>query len=809
MLFISYSRRELTFVDSLSYELRQRELPFWLDYQQLTPGEDWSAQIQSAIRVSTHLLLVVSKASLNSPYVREEWELALAAGKPVILLILEAAELPRDLVARLDKVGCGWVDFRQPFATALDQLIAVVEGPFPKQTVPLMTAALPPGPARLVSTSRRVALVWSLVIVLLALTTLAYNPASTPPVLVVGGLMALPLWLVPHTIRTRTFRFAPMLATLLLAALLFPVIVIGGVLTTLVSQTKNVPWEYGAVLIPGTLLLIYWGWRALWLLGSEDIYRWAGPKGVLIRRVGGGKWYIWLVICLMLPPFSLVYGPLAYLLTRVVVHCISRATVKYRADAGVNLYVVQTQRWIAIDHAPEDSYATNVIRAEIEAAGHLSVPLSRADVILLIISTHHTTPTFDLKRAITVEGKTVIPIAIHKVPDVPPDVQALQMIELSEGMDVGTIQTIIQRIESPLAMTGLPGAFPLSQRALPTEVQYAISGLWVWLILLAATGIYALVVGEVEFLLAGLLVVMVGLIAWSTRLLQGRRPYWQWVLWSTAVLNIVTVNRLSNTYSIYALWWVALIFMPLVLAYWITTDEKIRAWLPPLDLDVLQSDLTGATSQSPLQSARRYVVQTIDEIVTDAVDFLEVGRDNAHLFDPAQVAEEEFDRCVSQAELFELFNFTPEELALNRRNDFSRRQWLFVRREAIVWVKVSLPVLVGCLVLSILLGEMHSALDLLLSLGCWGAGAVLLFAGGVLISRPTVNSTSGPIRRVAGSAGEGTPQITVGKHKLSVTRDVWTRLEIPLPGVYRVYTVRGFAVSVEPYLPQVRSSEQK
>jgi hypothetical protein len=268
------------------------------------------------------------------------------------------------------------------------------------------------------------------------------------------------------------------------------------------------------------------------------------------------------------------------------------------------------------------------------------------------------------------------------------------------------------------------------------------------------------------------------------------------------VLNIAAVNRVSNVHTIFALLWVSLIFVPLVLAYWITTDKTIRAWLPPIDLDALLASLPGTAPTGPLQSTRRQVVHAVDEIVTGAADFLDIDLEAGRVFDPTQVAEEAFDQCLPPTELMRLFDFNAEELALNRRGDFSRRQWLTVRREPIEWIRVALPVLVACLLLSRWLGGVHVALDLLLTMGLCIAGPLVLITAGMLISRPQVDAVAGPITRVEGREAEESPQISVNKRKLYVTSDVWGRLESPPPGVYRVYTVGAQAVSAEPYLPQ-------
>ena len=45
-LFISYSRKDYYFAESLAYHLRKREIPVWLDAKDLKPGVDWARDLE-------------------------------------------------------------------------------------------------------------------------------------------------------------------------------------------------------------------------------------------------------------------------------------------------------------------------------------------------------------------------------------------------------------------------------------------------------------------------------------------------------------------------------------------------------------------------------------------------------------------------------------------------------------------------------------------------------------------------------------------------------------------------------------------
>jgi len=64
-IFMSYSRRELGFVDDLVSKLEAENYNVWLDYRVLIPGSPWDVQIEKGLNDSDTVLLVVSNAALH------------------------------------------------------------------------------------------------------------------------------------------------------------------------------------------------------------------------------------------------------------------------------------------------------------------------------------------------------------------------------------------------------------------------------------------------------------------------------------------------------------------------------------------------------------------------------------------------------------------------------------------------------------------------------------------------------------------------------------------------------------------------
>lgn len=270
-IFISYSRHEITFADSLARTLEERGHAVWIDYQSLVPGRVWDAQIGAALERARAVLVVVSRESVASQQVAKEWRLALEQDKRVILLIFEAQPLDADL-ARLE-----WVDFRQTFGRAVNELESMLPHTAtpPAQPAPQTGRRLPPLP--------RLFFILSIIIAAGSLFTL-------PTLILPWHFLRL-----PRQIRRREYR-----ARALIRALVFslPANFIGWFIASLIlTSVAPAPPDnslYSSLYFSGLLfvvdLIIILGlWLStmlmLALLGlTHGMYRWAGPTGVTRTR---------------------------------------------------------------------------------------------------------------------------------------------------------------------------------------------------------------------------------------------------------------------------------------------------------------------------------------------------------------------------------------------------------------------------------------------------------------------------------------------------------------------------------------------
>jgi hypothetical protein len=123
-LFLSYSRRQFYFAESVVLALQKADVPIWFDVQQLAPGEQWRDEIQRGLEEASGLIVIASGSAMASKYVRAEWEPLIDAGKPVYIALFEACDIPD----KLRDNAAGVIDMRGNFRQNLKRLVALVNG---------------------------------------------------------------------------------------------------------------------------------------------------------------------------------------------------------------------------------------------------------------------------------------------------------------------------------------------------------------------------------------------------------------------------------------------------------------------------------------------------------------------------------------------------------------------------------------------------------------------------------------------------------------------------------------------------------
>jgi len=126
-VFISYRRSQpdIDFVETLSKLLRaQSGVSVWLDSQEIKLGESWQKSIDQALRNADVVVLVLSPASSESEWVRNEIGLARKLDK-VIIPILIAGEASSIEMLNLRDVQ--FVDARQNYENAISSLVTTLK----------------------------------------------------------------------------------------------------------------------------------------------------------------------------------------------------------------------------------------------------------------------------------------------------------------------------------------------------------------------------------------------------------------------------------------------------------------------------------------------------------------------------------------------------------------------------------------------------------------------------------------------------------------------------------------------------------
>lgn len=93
-VFISYSRKDLEFVDRLANDLKSTGFQVWYDLSGLEPGTRWRQEIQKAIQESQFFLVVLSPNSIVSDWVEREFLFASDQDKKIIPLLYQPCTLP-------------------------------------------------------------------------------------------------------------------------------------------------------------------------------------------------------------------------------------------------------------------------------------------------------------------------------------------------------------------------------------------------------------------------------------------------------------------------------------------------------------------------------------------------------------------------------------------------------------------------------------------------------------------------------------------------------------------------------------------
>jgi formylglycine-generating enzyme required for sulfatase activity len=93
-VFISYSRKDLAFVEHLAKDLRTAGLEVWYDLSGLDGGTRWGREIQNAIDECQSFVVVLSPNSVESDWVEKEFMYANSQKRRIIPLLYQPCKTP-------------------------------------------------------------------------------------------------------------------------------------------------------------------------------------------------------------------------------------------------------------------------------------------------------------------------------------------------------------------------------------------------------------------------------------------------------------------------------------------------------------------------------------------------------------------------------------------------------------------------------------------------------------------------------------------------------------------------------------------
>jgi hypothetical protein len=122
-VFLSYSRRQFYFAESLMLRLERKSVSVWFDTSRIQAGDDWKESIDQGLSTCTSLVLVASRDALASKNVDLEWRTALKNDKKIYVVFFEVVQLPPEL----SRAAVAIIDMRtgfEPRARKLAELLA-------------------------------------------------------------------------------------------------------------------------------------------------------------------------------------------------------------------------------------------------------------------------------------------------------------------------------------------------------------------------------------------------------------------------------------------------------------------------------------------------------------------------------------------------------------------------------------------------------------------------------------------------------------------------------------------------------------
>ena len=120
-IFISYSRKDISFVEQLVADLKGAGFDVWYDVSGISGGSRWRSEIENAIRNSQYIIVVLSPDSVASEWVEREFLFSSNLKRKIIPLMYRSCELPLNYLD-LNYIDVQGENYKRKFADILRAL---------------------------------------------------------------------------------------------------------------------------------------------------------------------------------------------------------------------------------------------------------------------------------------------------------------------------------------------------------------------------------------------------------------------------------------------------------------------------------------------------------------------------------------------------------------------------------------------------------------------------------------------------------------------------------------------------------------
>jgi sulfatase modifying factor 1 len=123
-VFISHATQDADFAHRLADSLKQLGVPVWIAPDSILPGENWVVAIDRGLGESSHMLIVLTPAAAESPWVKTETSVGIGLAHQgrmkIIPLDVQACDVPL-LLGSYQRVS-----FRRDYAAGFTKLTGVL-----------------------------------------------------------------------------------------------------------------------------------------------------------------------------------------------------------------------------------------------------------------------------------------------------------------------------------------------------------------------------------------------------------------------------------------------------------------------------------------------------------------------------------------------------------------------------------------------------------------------------------------------------------------------------------------------------------